>query len=316
MRDLADGDFVSSFFHIEGGQLYEFKNKNGKYAIFNLSDRTGDIRGVCWEKGEEIYKSIEIGSIVYVEGRVVTFNRALQVNVDKIHMELDGDFDPADFLPVSTQDIDGMFTYMLSEVEAVRNPWMKKLLKSFFADPEFAEVFKQCPAAKTIHHNYIGGLVEHTSNCVRLAKTLCEIYPQLRKDLLVTGTMLHDIGKTVELSFDSKIDYTDEGRLTGHLVIGERMLWEKMKEMEGFPVSLRNEILHLIISHHGENSTGSPKRPKTPEACALHFLENLDAQTKRFIQLLEGNTAPGGWTGYDRLLERYLYHGYADDAFE
>jgi len=135
--------------------------------------------------------------------------------------------------------------------------------------------------------------------------------------MLIAGTMLHDIGKTVELSFDKKIDYTDEGRLSGHLVIGERMVWERIKQIDGFPENLKNELLHMIISHHGENSTGSPKRPKMAEACALHFLENVDAQTKRFLQLVDapqGAASAGAWTGFDRLLERYVYRGYEQDS--
>lgn len=317
VRELKDGDFVNAHFHLEAGQLFDFKNKPGRYAILTLSDRTGEIRGVCWDRGEEIYASLEIGSIVRVEGRVVAFNKSLQITVDKVQSDVGEGFDPADFLPVSGLDTEAMYAYMISEIDAIKNKYLKKLLESFFLDPDFRELFIRCPAAKSIHHNYIGGLVEHTSNCARLADAVCRIYPQLKHDLLLAGVMLHDIGKTVELSFDKKIDYTDEGRLSGHLVIGERMLWDRIKTIEGFPERLRNEILHLIISHHGENSTGSPKRPKMAEACALHFLENLDAQTKRFLQLVEAppGANPGPWTGYDRLLERYVYRGY-DDAEE
>lgn len=317
VRDLRDGDFVSSHFHLEGGQLYEFKNKAGKYAIFNLSDRTGEVRAVCWDKGEEIYRSLEIGAIVYVEGRVTQYNRQLQVNVEKIRMEVGNEFDPMDFLPVSGQDTEALYAFILSEIDAVKNPWLNKLLKAFFGDQAFKDMFIQCPAAKTIHHNYIGGLIEHTTNCMRIAKTVCEIYPALNRDVLMSGVMLHDIGKTRELSFDKKIDYTDEGRLAGHLVIGERMVWEKINGMEGFPETLRHEILHMIISHHGENNTGSPKRPKMAEACALHFLENVDAQTKRFLQIIEApQNNQSAWTGYDRMLDRYVYRGYEEGEAE
>lgn len=319
IRDLRDGDFVSSFFQLDGGQLYGFKNKPGKYALLNFSDRTGDIRAVCWEKGEHIYNTTEIGSIVYVEGRVVSYQEQLQINVEKIKPDTNNEYDPADFLPMSDHDPDVLFRHITDAIDSVRNPFMKELLKKFYEDPEFVDKFKRCPAAKSIHHNYIGGLLEHTSNCARIASCICEIYPALKRDLLLTGTMLHDIGKTRELSFDKKIDYTDEGRLTGHLVIGERMLWEKMSEIPDFPEHLQNEILHLILSHHGENSTGSPKRPKMAEACALHFLENLDAQTKRFLQLIDPELhtgKQGPWTSYDRLLERYIYRGYPDDDAE
>lgn len=315
IKDIRDGDFISSFFQIEGGQLNEFKSKSGKFAVLNLSDRSGVIRAVCWENGEKVYHSLEVGGIAYLQGRVNVFNNNLQINVDKIHMAQQGEFESSDFLPVGEVDVDARFAYVREIMETVKNPYLKKLLELFFDDPEIAEPFKRSPAAKSIHHNYIGGLIEHITNCVTIAETLCGIYPQLNRDLLITGTLLHDIGKIRELSFDTKIDYTDEGRLTGHLVIGERMLWERIRTIEGFPTHLENEILHLIISHHGENNTGSPKRPKMAEACALHFLENLDAQTKRFIQLIEGSNSPGksAWTTYDRMLERYVYKGYPDD---
>ena len=313
IKDLKDGDFVSSFFQLEGGQLYSFKNKPGKYALFNLSDRTGEIRCVCWEKGEQVYGELGIGSIVCVQGRVVTFNGALQINVDKIFPDADGEYNPEDFLPVCANDPEVMFKVILDAIDEIQDPHLKQLTQAFFHEEEFVEQFKTCPAAKSIHHNYLGGLLEHTSNCVKIARTICEIYPQLRKDLLVAGTMLHDIGKTRELTYENKIDYTDKGRLTGHLVMGERMVWQKIRDIDGFPENLENEILHMILSHHGENSTGSPKRPKMPEACALHFLENLDAQTKRFLQITEQAAGAGNaWTSYDRLLERYIYRGYDD----
>ncbi len=315
IKDIKDGDFVSSFFQIEGGQLNEFKSKSGKFAVLNLSDRTGTLRAVCWENGEKVYHSLEVGGIAYVQGRVNVFNNNLQINVDKIHMDEHREYDPADFLPVGEVDVEARFAYIGKLMDSVQNPYLNRLLHAFFDDPEIAAPFKECPAAKSIHHNYIGGLIEHITNCARIAETLCEIYPRLNRDLLITGTLLHDIGKIRELSFDTKIDYTDEGRLTGHLVIGERMIWERIRNIEGFPAHLENEILHLILSHHGENNTGSPKRPKMAEACALHFLENLDAQTKRFLQIIEGTNSPGksAWTTYDRLLERYVYKGYPDD---
>lgn len=316
VKDLKDGDYVSSCFQVENVQQFEFKNKPGIYVLFDLSDRTGTLRGVCWEKGEEVAKMIDQGAIAFLEGRVVTYSGRPQINVNKIEIADEKEIDPSDFLPVGQQDVEELYRIILDAIEGIKNPHLKGLLESFFKDPGFEKTFKRCPAAKAIHHNYLGGLAEHTANCVRIAQCICDIYPGLKRDLLIAGTILHDLGKTVEIASDVKIDYTDEGRLLGHIVIGERIIHNRILEMPDFPESLRFELCHLIVSHHGETSTGSPKRPKMPESCALHFLENLDAQTKRFLQLVE--TTQGGsrkgWAGYDRLLERYIYRGYDEPA--
>ncbi|MEW5946834.1 MAG: HD domain-containing protein, partial [bacterium] len=235
----------------------------------------------------------------------------LQIIVKNARLSAAGEYDPSDFLPAAQTDAEELYAFILAEIKKIKNGNLKRLLESFFGDPEFKELFKRAPAAKSIHHSYIGGLIEHTTNCLKLGAALCEIYPRLNRELLLAGIMLHDVGKTREFSFDTKINYTDEGRLLGHITIGENMIRDRIKEIEGFPESLAGEFLHMIISHHGENMTGSPKRPKTAEACALHHLENLDAQTKRFLQIIESVTPGyrGAWTPYDRLLDRYLFRG-------
>lgn len=314
VKDLNNGDAVSTHFQVDNSQLYEFRNKPGKYAILQLSDKSGTIRGVCWDNGEKIHQSIAVDAVAHIEGRVESFNAQLQVIVRTITPASEDEYDSTDFLPISPLDADELFGFITGEIKNIKNPSLKKLLRSFFEDQEFAQKFKNVPAAKTIHHSYLGGLLEHTANCLRLGLTLCEIYPQLRRDLLLTSIMLHDAGKTIELSCDTSINYTDQGRLLGHIVLGERMIYDRIKTIDGFPQTLADELLHLIVSHHGENNTGSPKRPKTPEACALHYLENLDAQTKRFLQIIESSTPSqrGNWTPYDRLLDRYLFKGYED----
>ena len=317
ISDMKEGDIVSTCLQIEEGQLYSFRNKPGKYALFTFSDRAGSIKGVCWERGEKYYSEVADGEIVYVSGRVVLYNGTLQINVENMSRAGETDYDPADFLPVTVLDVDELYSYLLKRVEGLRNPYLRRLAEGFFHDPDFESVFKRAPAAKSIHHSYLGGLVEHTANCVKLAVTLCDIYPQLDRDILLAGVMLHDIGKTVELSFDAKLDYTDRGRLLGHIVLGQNIVLDRIRAIDGFPENLANEILHMIVSHHGEGETGSPKRPATAEACALHFLENLDAQTKRFLQIIEDGSKVrkdgGSWTSYDRLLERHLYRRPTDE---
>lgn len=312
IRDLREGDYVSSYLQVDGGNLFNFRNKPGMYAVFTLIDKSGYIKGVCWDNGEKYRREISDGDIVYIDGRVVVFNGQLQINVDKLRAGVEDEYDPSDFIAVSDLDVESLFNDILEVIPTIQNPYLRKILESFFHDEDFAEGFRKSPAAKSVHHSYLGGLLEHTRNCMKLALTLAEIYPQLDRDMLLTGVIIHDIGKTVEMSFDRKVDYTDRGRLLGHIVIGQQMVRDRIKTIDGFPETLEDELLHLVISHHGENATGSPKRPKTAEACALHFLENLDAQTKRFIQIIEdtsNHVKDSRWTNYNRLLERYLYLG-------
>lgn len=314
VSELRSGEGVKACFQVINSQLYEYKNKGGRYAILQLSDRTGVIRGVCWENGEKIHFNVPVDSIVNVEGRVETFNGQPQLVVKSVTLAGEEDYESTDFIQTTQCDVDKMFDYMMLQINGMKNPNLKNLLLAFFGDPEFAAVFKAAPAAKSIHHSYLGGLLEHTSNCLKLGVTLCELYPQLRRELFLTSIMLHDIGKTVELEFTSSLNYTDRGRLLGHIVIGSQMILDKMRTIKDFPEPLELELLHLVVSHHGENSTGSPKRPKTPEACALHYLENLDAQTRRFIQIIESAnlSKDNKWTPYDRLLDRYLFLGFDD----
>lgn len=318
VKNLKEGDFVSSMFQIDNLQLFENKNKSGYYLFLLLSDKTGGIKGVCWEKGDKILATLENGCIANVAGRVQPYNNQLQVNIDKISLTADDEYSALDFLPVSKANIETLFQYITNVIQNIKNPYLKKLLIAFFEDKDFVSKFKSAPAAKSIHHSYLGGLIEHTTNCLKLAVLLCELYPELRKDLLLVGVLLHDIGKLEELSFDTKIDYSDSGRLLGHITIGTEIVAEKISSLPKFPNTLRIELLHLILSHHGDNATGSPKRPKTLEACALHFLDNLEAQVKRFTQIIENipqQHKKKKWSTYDKLLDRYIFVGYEEEDF-
>ncbi|HPN94441.1 MAG TPA: OB-fold nucleic acid binding domain-containing protein [bacterium] len=314
--DLKAGDHIATFLQIDEASVFNFQKKPGKYAVFTFKDRSGSVKGVCWDRGEEYFSSFGDGQVVFVEGRVESYRGSIQIVVDAIIDKPDGSFDPDDFLVKTTLDVEALCAYISETIGKIKNRHIRQLLELFYEDPEFADKFRRSPAAKSIHHSYLGGLAEHTANCLRLAETLCDVYPQLDRDLLYAGVLLHDSGKTVELSCEHSVDYTDQGRLLGHIVIGYTMVLDKIRQIEGFPDSKKDELLHLIISHHGENATGSPKRPKMAEACALHFLENLDAQTKRFLQIVE-ESGPGAreakWTAYNRMLERYIYRKPVDE---
>ncbi len=246
----------------------------------------------------------EEGDVVLLDGRVELYNDKPQLKVTNL-LKVDG-YETGDFLPKTSKDVDKLFDYIKS-IE-IQNPYLRSLLASFFKDEEFVSLFKKSPAAKSLHHCYLGGLVEHTYEVIKICEIVCEIFPQIDREFLLTGAVLHDIGKMEELRFTRILDYTDEGRLIGHIIMGERVVREKMLSIPGFPKNLKMRMSHLLLSHHGEYEWGSPKRPKTLEACALHYVDNLNAQVNRFIQIIE-KEKDKNWADYDKLLERHIYIG-------
>lgn len=302
--DLKDKSVVSSQFMVHKKQIRDFKNKPGKYLTLLIGDRTGQMEAKIWDRAEEFASRFEEEDIVLLEGRVELFNDKLQLKVVNLHKVHEYDID--DFLPKTTKDVDKLFNYIKSV--NIQNRYLKSLLEAFFNDHEFISLFKKAPAAKSLHHCYLGGLVEHTYEVIKICELICELFPQIDREFLLTGAILHDIGKIEELKFTKVIDYTDEGRLIGHVVMGERAVSERMNRIDGFPKELKMRMSHLLLSHHGEYEWGSPKRPKTLEACTLHYAENLDAQVNRFIQLIE-KEKDKTWADYDRLLERHIYIG-------
>jgi 3'-5' exoribonuclease len=302
--DLKDKDMVSSQFMVHKKYLRDFKNKPGKYLSLLIADKTGQMEAKVWDRAEEFASRFDEEDIVLLEGQVELFNDKLQlrvVNLYKVH-----EYDISDFLPKTSKDVDKLFDYIKSI--NIQNSYLKSLLDSFLHDQEFISLFKKAPAAKSLHHSYLGGLIEHTYEVIKICEVVCQLFPQIDRELLLTGAILHDIGKIKELKFTKVIDYTDEGRLIGHVVMGEKIISERMNAIDGFPRELKMRMSHLLLSHHGEYEWGSPKRPKTLEACTLHYAENLDAQVNRFIQLIE-KEKDKTWANYDKLLERYIYIG-------
>jgi 3'-5' exoribonuclease len=302
--DLKDKDVVSSQFMVHKKYLRDFKNKPGKYLSLIIADKTGQMEAKVWDRAEELASKFDEEDVVLLEGRVELFNDKLQLKVINLH-KVD-EYDISDFLPKTSKDVDKLFDYIKSI--NIQNSYLKSLLDSFLHDQEFISLFKKAPAAKSLHHSYIGGLVEHTYEVIKICEVVCQLFPQIDRELLLTGAILHDIGKIKELKFTKVIDYTDEGRLIGHVVMGERIISERMETIDGFPKELKMRMSHLLLSHHGEYEWGSPKRPKTLEACTLHYAENLDAQVNRFIQLIE-KEKDKTWADYDKLLERHIYIG-------
>ncbi len=279
--------------------------KNGKpYENVILQDKTGTIDAKVWEPNNPGIGDYDILDYIEVYGDVNHFQGSLQVSVKRIRVCKAGEYDPADYLPVSSKNIDTMYQELLGLVQGIRNPYLKKLLESFFvADQEFVKAFRSSSAAKTVHHGFVGGLLEHTLSVTKLCDYYCSSYPILNRDLLLTAAMCHDMGKTRELSPFPLNDYTDDGQLLGHIMIGSQMVAEHAGKIEGFPHKLLAEVQHCILAHHGKYEFGSPKLPALMEAVALYHADDTDAKLETFKEILENNRENTGWLGYNRLLE-------------
>jgi 3'-5' exoribonuclease len=280
--------------------------KAGKpYDILVLQDKTGTLDAKIWEPGSVGIEEFEALDYIAVMGDVTSFQGNLQLNVKRVRKVSEGEYDPKDYLPVSSRDVDEMYDELLAIIASVRNPYLKGLLESFFVrDASFKARFQFHSAAKTVHHGFVGGLLEHTLGVANHCNYFASAYPMLNRDLLVTAAIFHDIGKLEELSTFPQNDYTDAGQLLGHIVIGTEMIGERIRQIPDFPVGLANELKHCILAHHGELEFGSPKKPALAEALALSMADNFDAKMETFKELLanvpEGNVE---WQGYNRLLE-------------
>lgn len=302
IKDYKEGDRVYDIYLCK--HKTSAVTKNGKaYDSVILQDKTGTVDAKVWDPNSAGIEDFDTLDYIEVYGDVTSFQGALQVNVKRIRKCREGEYDPADYLPVSPFPIDGMMQELLSLINSVQNAYLKKLLQMFFVeDGEFVKRFRQSSAAKTVHHGFVGGLLQHTLSVTKLCDYYCTQYPVLNRDLLLTAAICHDIGKTKELSLFPENDYTDDGQFLGHIVIGSEMVSEKIRQIQGFPPVLANELKHCILSHHGELEFGSPKKPAIVEAVALTFADNTDAKMETFTELLE-NSKESGWLGFNRLFE-------------
>lgn len=299
---LRDGDRITSVYLCK--QKSSAMTKTGKeYENVILQDKTGTLDCKIWDPMSSGINEFEAMDYVEVTGRLSTFNGTLQLSIERARKCEEGEYDPKDYLPVSARDINEMYCELMGYITNFTNPYIKKLAESFFVeDEEFIEKFKQSSAAKTIHHGFVGGLLEHTTSVARVCSMLGDLYPIINKDLLMLSALLHDIGKTRELSAFPLNDYTDEGQLLGHIVIGVEMIDEKLRDFPDFPVKLASEIKHCIVAHHGEFEFGSPKKPALIEALVLSMADNLDAKIEQMTEIFSANESMD-WLGYNRLLE-------------
>ena len=301
INTLRDGDRVRSIYLCR--QKMEAKTKVGKdYFSLTLQDRTGSIDAKIWDLSSGI-EEFEALDYVAVEGDIKMFQGHPQLNVRRLRVAGPGEYDPAEYLPQSQYDIDGMFEELKKFIASIGNEKMRQLAESFFLeDPAFSAEFRRHSAAKSVHHGFMGGLLEHTLSVLKLCEFFTRRYKFLDRDLLITAAMLHDIGKVHELSDFPANEYTDEGQLLGHIVMGDHMVADHIAKIEGFPKTKAAELRHCILAHHGEFEFGSPKKPALAEALALHYADNIDAKMETFKEQLE-NAEPGVWQGFNRLLD-------------
>ena len=302
LKDYHDGDRVYDVYLCKHKQAAV--TKNGKtYLNVILQDKSGTMDAKVWDPNSAGIEEFEPMDYIEVGGDVSSFQGALQISVKRVRVCREGEYDPADYLPVSKKNIDEMYQELLAMIQRTKNPFLKELLEAFFVkDTDFIKKFKNSSAAKSVHHCFVGGLLEHTLSVAKMCEFYCIQYPLLKRDLLITAALLHDMGKTREISPFPLNDYTDDGNLLGHIVMGVEMVGEKVRDIPGFPPVLAGEIKHCILAHHGEYEYGSPKKPAIMEAVALNFADNTDAKMETFTELLD-NTDQTDWLGFNRLFD-------------
>lgn len=299
---------------VEGDYLVQSKTvaqtrQGNPFLTLTLADRTGTVEARLWDRVEEISPQFKEGDIVTIAGQATTYRSRIQIQIHELRQSVPPS-DPAIFQESSPRDIAEMFSELKELAHRIKNTHLRALIDSFMADHQFVSQFKKAPAAKTFHHSYLGGLLEHTLSVSQMAVLITEhYYPDLDGDLLLSGAILHDIGKIDELSFELNTEYSDRGRLLGHIVLGILMVEERLKTFKEFPSELALRLRHLILSHHGEFDFGSPKRPKFLEAFALHLIDDMDAKMKGLGRLLKNDKQEGSWTAFNNLFQRYLFKG-------
>lgn len=301
---------------VEGNFLVTKKDlavgKTGKpYLALKLMDSTGEVEGRGWDNADILAEGFKKSDVCRVKGFVVAYQGKLQINVSQIAAIPEGRYDLRDFLPSSERDPEEMIAELDSIIDSMTDKDIKTLLKEIFKEGgEIRELYKLAPAAKAMHHPYLGGLIEHVLSVCGLARFVSSHYEGVDGDMLLAGVMLHDIGKIYELSYKRGIDYTDRGKLIGHITIGVEMIEEAVRSLGHFPREKSILVKHLVLSHHGIYEYGSPKRPKTVEAILLSFIDDVDAKVKAVQTLLENDLNEGNWTAYNRMMERYIFKGF------
>ena len=303
IETLREGMHVSEVYLCKTKQIAQ--TKAGKdYGNLVLQDKTGTVDSKIWDLNSPGIGNFDAMDYVHVDADVVVFQGNNQLNIRRIRKADEGEYVAADYLPVSSKDIPTMYEELAGYARSIKNPYLSRLAAGFFIeDKAFVRAFCFHSAAKSVHHGFVGGLLEHTLSVVKLCDYFAGFYPGINRDLLLTAAMFHDVGKLKELSVFPENDYTDAGQLLGHIVMGTEMVGERIRAIPGFPENLERELKHCILAHHGELEYGSPKKPALLEALALNFADNTDAKMETMIEALRAGGANPGWLGYNRLLE-------------
>ncbi len=306
INELKEGERVIEFYLCKQRQSNKSAKTGKNYLSLTLIDKTGMINGKVWDISRDI-QSFEEGDYIKVDAMVQTFNNDLQLNIKKLRKAREGEYDEANYIPTTDKDVDGLFKKLTAYIDSVKEPHINKLLNNIFIkNTDIAEAFKKHTAAKAMHHNYMGGLIEHTISVTEICDFFASHYDCVNRDVLIASALLHDIAKLKELSDFPNVDYTDDGELIGHIVMGAELIGKEADNIEGFPHELRSIIQHNILAHHGEYDYGSPKLPKTLEAFLLHCADDTDAKVKMFENSLESSALNGHWAGYNKMLARNI----------
>lgn len=313
IQNLREGQKVIEHYLCKEKAL--FHTKAGKsYLSLTLQDKTGTISAKVWEINTQIGEFSK-GDFIKVDATITSFQGEPQMNIQRLRKSEPGEYNPADYSPSTQKDINEMYRQILDWTASIRDPYLKKLLEAFYQkDPVLKERIRLHPAAKSVHHNFVGGYLEHVTSVTRLAEYLAGQYGPVNRDLVVTAALLHDIGKLWELNPMPAGDYSTEGQLLGHIMIGYDKIRDEAAKISGFPQELLLELEHIILSHHGELEFGSPKVPMTLEAMIIHLADNTDAKLKMVEEFLKNDQTEGEWTEYNRFLSRNFYKGsYKED---
>ncbi len=309
VSEIRERDGIDSLFLVR--EKITAMAKNGKpYLTLKLMDRSGEVEGRVWDRVDTLSTLFNKDDFIRVKGKASVYLGKMQLVVQDLKKVDVGEIDLADFLPVSPRPLESMKEELLERISSLQDPHLSRLMQAFFTDLPFLQKFATAPAAKGMHHVYLGGLLEHSLAVAALVDDICARYPNLQRDLLICGALLHDVGKVDELSYLRSFDYTDEGKLLGHIMIGVEMIEERLRQIPDFPRELAVHLKHLLLSHHGQYEYGSPKRPKTMEAVILNYLDDLDSKINGVRNHMEKEADSGNaWTSYHRLYDRYFFKG-------
>jgi 3'-5' exoribonuclease len=297
---------ITSTFVVVAKQIKP-KKTGEPYLALTVGDRSGQLEAKMWDNVDEVLDAFEQDDFLKVKGLINKYKNRFQLTIHKLRKLGDSEIDYSDYLPKTTKDIDELWGTLAGYIATFQNPHLKTLVQAFMADPDIAAAYRNAPAAKTLHHAYIGGLLDHVVSLFRSCDLICKNYPQINRDLLLTGAFLHDIGKIHELTYNRSFSYTTKGQLLGHMIIELEMLQAKLAALPGFPDELKTLVEHLIISHHGQYDFGSPKLPMFPEALMLHYLDDLDSKMEAMRAHFERESMlDTPWTSYNPSLGRPL----------